>query len=413
MKTIIISVGNELTSGLIANSNSSWIAKQLEPLGITPDRIVTLRDDIDVLVKEIKSAVKNYDLALLTGGLGPTRDDVTKPALVKAYGTRLVRDGKALKQVEALFRKINRPLQPVNEAQADVPENCEVIINKHGTAPLLCFNSGGCMLFAMPGVPFEMKKLMKSEVLPRVRERSRPGTLVRKVLRTAGIGESYLAENIEKVYSEKAGVELAYLPHFGQVDIRITATGKKPAAAKKRLDSAVKLIKPAIKQYIYGEDEQTIEMAIGRVLKRKKLTLASAESCTGGLFASRITSVSGSSRYFLEGAVTYSDSAKMNRLKVKRTTLEKYGAVSAQTAAQMAKGICATSGARIGVSSTGIAGPTGGTKEKPVGLVHIGLCIDGKVETKELNLGRDRRGNQDRTAKEMANWVWRAARDIR
>jgi nicotinamide-nucleotide amidase len=387
------------------------MAKSIEPLGITPERVVTLRDDVTVLAQEIRSAVKKFDLVLITGGLGPTRDDVTKSALVKAFDTKLVRDRKTLANVKKFFAKIDKPMAPVNAGQADYPKGFKIIANKFGTAPCLHKDTGDCIVFAMPGVPFEMKNLMETQILPRIKKRAPKAVIEREVLRLIGIGESSLSGIVESSGAISKDIEIAYLPNFGQVDIRLTARAKTKQESGSKLKEAIRKLTPVIEPYLFATGEQTLEAAVGAVLTKNKLTLASAESCTGGLFASRITLVPGSSAYFLEGVVTYSNDAKIKRLGVKNSTIIKYGAVSAQTAREMAKGICKKSGADIGVSSTGVAGPSGGTKEKPVGLIYIAICFKGEVETRRLMLGKDRNRNQDRTAKEMMAWLWRKARE--
>ncbi|VAX22455.1 ADP-ribose pyrophosphatase of COG1058 family / Nicotinamide-nucleotide amidase, partial [hydrothermal vent metagenome] len=279
------------------------------------------------------------------------------------------------------------------------------------TAPCLFKDTGVCMLFAMPGVPHEMKGLMENEILPRLKKRAPRAVIAREVLRTAGIGESSLSEIVNSSGAIADDIELAYLPCFGQADLRLTAKGKTQKEAKAKLGKTLRKLKPVIAPYLFGKGEETLEAAVGALLTDKKLTLAVAESCTGGLFASRITSAPGSSAYFLEGSVAYSNEAKIRRLGVKKSTLVKYGAVSAQTAREMAAGVCKKSGADIGVSSTGVAGPTGGTKEKPVGLIYIALCFNGEVETRRLKLKMDRNHNQKRTANEMMTWLWRKARE--
>lgn len=264
------------------------------------------------------------------------------------------------------------------------------------------------MLFALPGVPYEMKRLMEEEVIPRVKKSfAFTGAIATQTIHTIGIGESGIYEIIENSNMPYDDVELAYLPHMGQVDLRLTAKGATALKAKAKLNLAVENIEKIVGSYCYGKDDDTLEGIVGKILIEKEMTLASAESCTGGLFASRITSVPGSSEYFIEGVVTYDNDSKMRRLDVDEDTLLKYGAVSAQTAARMAKGVCHTSGADIGVSSTGIAGPGGGTEEKPVGLVYIGLCIKGNVDTKVFQLKEDRTRNQERTVHAMLTWLWR------
>jgi len=403
MKTIIITVGDEVTSGHTLNTNAAYMAIALEEVGLTPARVLTLRDDVKTLAREIRMAAKDCHVVLITGGLGPTHDDVTKAALCSAFKTGLVRDKKILKAVRELFRHINRPMAAINETQADVPETCKAIVNKRGTAPLLFFDTGTCLLFAMPGVPYEMRFLMETQVVPMLQKRLPKLSIMRTVIRTAGIGESRLYEMIESQGGVPDGVELAYLPSPGQVDLRITTTGKNAAG---RLNNAVKKLMKVAGPYCFGFGKTTLEEAIGEKLVEKGLTLASAESCTGGRLAARITSVPGASRYFLEGAVTYANNSKIKRLGVNPKTLLKYGAVSAEVAREMAEGICETSGADIGVSITGIAGPGGGTKEKPVGLVHIGVCVNGAVETKKFEFGLDRNMNQERAVKEALIWLW-------
>ncbi|VAX24792.1 ADP-ribose pyrophosphatase of COG1058 family / Nicotinamide-nucleotide amidase [hydrothermal vent metagenome] len=409
MKAIIISIGNEITSGHTVNTNAAWMARELEPYGITPDKVVAIRDDLKSLISEIGSAVKKYELALVTGGLGPTHDDITKPALVKVFKTKLVRDKKILAMVKRYFReRTTKPMPPINLAQADIPMGCEALANRWGTAPGLCFETKRGLLFALPGVPYEMKNLMAKEVLPRIKKRfKKDSAIARKIVHTAGIGESTLYTMIEAGGGVEEGIELAYLPHMGNVDLRFTAKGETQARARQRLNRAVKKLIMVARPYCYGVDEETLEKVVGDILARKGLTLASAESCTGGRFASRITSVSGSSRYFLEGVVTYNNNAKMKRLNVREDSLIQSGAVSARVAREMARGVWKSAGADIGISSTGIAGPSGGTKEKPVGLVFIGLCIDGDARTKELRLTEDRERNQMLTTQAMLTWLWK------
>lgn len=408
MKSILITVGNEVTSGHTVNTNAASIAKSLEDIGVTPKRVVTMRDDINDLSDEIRSAIKKYDLVIITGGLGPTHDDVTKPALLKAFKTKLVRDKKTLAHVKKYFADRNSPMPQINEGQADIPDGATPLRNKWGTAPGLFIEEDDFLLFALPGVPHEMKNLMSKEVLPITKKRMK-GTdvILRTILHTVGIGESSLYTAIEKAGGIDDIVEVAYLPHMGQVDIRLTATGDDRKKARASLNLAIKKIRKAAGEYIYGRNGDTLESVIGRKLSQKGLTLASAESCTGGLFASRLTSVSGSSKYFLQGVVSYSDKSKAERLNVDEETIETFGAVSSQTAGEMAKGICETSGADIGLSSTGIAGPTGGTKEKPTGLVYIGLCVNGDVSVKVFSFKEDRKHNQQKTVVAMLTWLWR------
>jgi len=410
LKTIVITIGNEVTSGHIVNSNAAWIGSALDGIGLSPERALTLRDDVNTLAKEIRKASKEYGVILITGGLGPTHDDVTKPALAKAFGVKIFRDAAMLKELAKFLEGFGKTMSPANEGQADVPDGFKGIASKFGTAPLLMRKADGCILFAMPGVPFEMKNLMETEVLPRLKKLLPKRVIQRTVLHTNGISESTLYSKITEAGAAPKDVELAYLPSLGHVDLRVTAEGKTPAEAAKKLRRAEKALMKVAAPYVYGRDGVSLEAAIGERLVERRLTIASAESCTGGLFASRITSVAGASRYFVEGLVTYSNNSKIKRLGVKPATLLKYGAVSAQVAADMASGVSETTGADIGVSATGVAGPTGGTPDKPVGLVYVGLCINGNVETREFKFREERRRNQERTVNEMLGWLWRMLR---
>ncbi|MDH5638853.1 MAG: competence/damage-inducible protein A [Nitrospinota bacterium] len=412
MKTIIISIGDEITSGHTLNTNAAWMAQSLEQAGVTPQRVVTMRDDNRALVEELKDAVQKYNLILVTGGLGPTHDDVTKPALAQAFRAPLVRDQKTLRQVKAFFRQVGRPMAPVNEGQADVPKGFVVLANSIGTAPGLMLAKKRYTLVAMPGVPSEMRHIMERHVIPLAKKMAGSAVLLRTTLRTAGIGESTLAALLEeRGFAPPEGVTMAYLPYFGQVDLRLTATGADRRRVKSQLEKATYGIENIAGEYIFTRESHTLEEVIGKLLTEKRLTIASAESCTGGLFASRVTSVSGASAYFLAGGVTYSNQSKQEIAGVKQDTLIRHGAVSAEVAGELAEGIRAATGADIGISSTGVAGPTGGTKEKPVGLIYIGMAHDGATETMKLNLGMDRKRNQARTANDMLVWLWRTARD--
>ena len=412
MKAIIISIGDEITSGHTVNTNAAWMAAALETCGVTPERTLALRDDIPAIAGELRRAAAKYSLVLVTGGLGPTHDDVTKPALTRAFHAPLARDPEVLRQVKAFFRKIGRPMPPVNEGQADVPEGFTALSNKTGTAPGLMLERKGMTLVAMPGVPSEMRHIMERHVLPMVRKKAGGAVLLRRVLRTAGIGESSLATLLgEQGFILPPDMAMAYLPHFGQVDLRITCQGTDRRKTRARLEKAGREIERIAGAHIFGGDDMTLEAAAGKLLAEKGLTLASAESCSGGRFAARITAVPGASAYYLAGAVAYSNESKMKLAGVSKETLVRHGAVSAETAAELAEGIAKAAGADIGISSTGVAGPSGGTKEKPVGLIYIGLHHSGKTETRKLTLGMDRGRNQEWTANGMLVWLWRVARD--
>lgn len=413
MKTIIITIGDEVTSGHTVNTNAAWIAENLETCGITPERTLALRDDVGAIACELTRAAGEYRLILVTGGLGPTHDDVTKPALVKTFRAPLIRDKRILRQVKGYFRKIGRYMPPVNEGQADVPKGFTPLANNIGTAPGLMLDTKSFTLIAMPGIPAEMRHIMERHVIPLVRKRFKGAVLLRSVLRTAGIGESALSTLLsEGGFAPPGTVTMAYLPHFGQVDMRLSSQGADRRKVKAQLDKAVRGIRQIAGEYIFGVDGESLEEEAGKILAAKKLTIASAESCTGGLFASRITSVPGASAYFLAGVVAYSNESKALLAGAREDTLIRHGAVSAETAAELAEGVRRAAKADIGISSTGVAGPSGGTKDKPVGLIYIGLSHSGETETRKLQLGMDRRRNQARAANDMLVWLWRVARDL-
>ncbi|MBI4829152.1 MAG: CinA family nicotinamide mononucleotide deamidase-related protein [Nitrospinae bacterium] len=408
---IILTVGDEVASGHTVNTNAAWMARALEGVGLTPERVVTLRDDERAIAAEFRSAARRYAVILVTGGLGPTSDDVTKPALCRAFTATLRRDPRILRQVRAFFRKRGYTMAPVNEGQADVPEGFTAAPNPDGTAPMLVKEGGAFILFAMPGVPGEMRAFMERHVLPALKKRFPPRALYRTVLRTAGIGESRLFTMIQESGGVDPTVEVAYLPRYGQVDVRLTVTEVSPKAARAAVERAARKLRKLLAAHIYAEGDAPLEAAVGETLAAQQLTLASAESCTGGLFAARITSVAGASRYFMDGVIAYSNESKVKRLGVRRKTLQTHGAVSAQVAAQMARGVRRATGADIGVAATGVAGPTGGARKKPVGLVYLALSHHGVTDTRRLTLGIDRQKNQERAAAEMLRWLWETFRE--
>jgi len=408
---LIITVGNEVASGHTVNTNAAWMAHALEGLGLTPERVVTLRDDERAIAAELRAAVRRYGVILVTGGLGPTSDDVTKPALCRAFGAPLRRDPAILRGVRAFFRARGYVMAPVNEGQADVPVGFAAIPNPDGTAPMLVKEGGAFILFAMPGVPGEMRAFMERHVLPMLKKRLPRRALHRIILRTAGIGESRLFTMIEEAGGIDPDVEVAYLPHYGQVDIRLTAAADTQNTARAAVERAARKLRKLTAPYLFAGGDTPLEAAVGELLVAQRLTLASAESCTGGLFAARITSVPGASRYFLEGVIAYSNESKVKRLGVKPETLQAHGAVSARVAAQMALGVRRATGADIGVAATGVAGPTGGTRTKPVGLVYLGLSHHGVTDTRRLTLGIERQKNQERAAAEMLRWLWETFRE--
>jgi len=415
MKAIIISIGDEVLIGQVVNTNAAWLGKQLVLLGIPAARIITVPDDEREILAEFKTAFRNYDVIVVTGGLGPTHDDITVKTVAKFFKSKYVLNEKVLKHVKSVFARRNIPMPAVNVGQALVPEIATVLENKTGTAPGLLIDKAGKVFCVMPGVPYEMKYISKTGLFPYLEKKYRKKisrVIQQKTLHTIGIGESLLAErlgDINKIVRKGKDfeVKLAFLPSNYEVRLRITAIAKSTARAKLLLLQAEKLITKKAGSYIYSTEEGSIESTVGKILKRKKLTISCAESCTGGLLASKLTDIPGSSAYVMDAIVSYSDEAKHRLLGVKKETIKKFGAVSEQTAIEMAKGIRKRSGTDIGISTTGIAGPTGARKDKPVGLVWIGYCDKKTTFAKKFIFTKDRLRNKDIMSKMALEMVRR------
>lgn len=415
MKAIIISIGDEVLIGQVVNTNAAWLGKQLVLLGIPAARIITVPDDEREILAEFKTAFRNYDVIVVTGGLGPTHDDITVKTVAKFFKSKYVLNQKVLKHVKSVFARRNIPMPAVNVGQALVPEIATVLENKTGTAPGLLIDKAGKVFCVMPGVPYEMKYISKTGLFPYLEKKYRKKitrVIQQKTLHTIGIGESLLAErlgDINKIVRKGKDfeVKLAFLPSNYEVRLRITAIAKSTARAKLLLLQAEKLITKKAGSYIYSTEEGSIESTVGKILKRKKLTISCAESCTGGLLASKLTDIPGSSAYVMDAIVSYSDEAKHRLLGVKKETIKKFGAVSEQTAIEMAKGIRKRSGTDIGISTTGIAGPAGARKDKPVGLVWIGYCDKKTTFAKKFIFTKDRLRNKDIMSKMALEMVRR------
>lgn len=402
MKAQIISIGNELLIGDTINTNASWMGQFLNELGIDVIRVHTISDDKELIKSTILQSMKESDLVITTGGLGPTHDDITKTTIAEMFEAKLVQDDSVLDYVKELFKSRSIPFSESNAWQAMVPENCEVLFNKAGTAPGMWFHEHDCYMAVLPGVPYEMKYLMKKRVSAKLREVSTNiGFFHTEYVKVAGVGESTLSDNILGDLSGflNEHVSMAYLPSFGQVMLRITGKGDTREEAIRRTDSLMGHIREKAGRYIYGNDkESTISEAVGKILIEKGRTIATAESCTGGLITSTLTDVPGSSEYVLGGIVSYSNKIKENQLGVHADLFDTVGAVSKEVALQMAKGVAEKTGADIGISATGIAGPGGGTEEKPVGTVWIGYFSREQHFAVKALFTKDRLVNKQRTA---------------
>jgi nicotinamide-nucleotide amidase len=372
MEAIIISIGDELLIGQVINSNPAFIAERLQPLGVSVRRILTIGDDEFEILKALEHGFTHYDLTIVTGGLGPTCDDVTRAAVCEFFQTDLVSDEAALERIKLYVQQRNLPWTKEAEDQALVPRVAKIIPNQHGTAPGLVFERGGRTFIVMPGVPYEMEAMVEEHVVPLLRARQIKKVIRHCTLNTTGISEASLATKVGNPKASVQGAKLAFLPGPTGVRLRITVEDTDANRADQHVAEIEKRIHAAAATYIYGIDNDTMEKVIGKLLAEGKLTISVAESCTGGMVANRITNVPGSSNYFERGVVTYSNRSKIEILGVSSELIERHGAVSREVAEAMASGIRRIAQTDIGLSTTGVAGPTGGSDVKPVGLVWIG-----------------------------------------
>lgn len=399
MNAYIITIGDELLIGHTVNTNAAYIGEKLSTNNINIDKIISVGDDEASIIKELKLARESSNIVIVTGGLGPTHDDITRTCIVKFFETELVKNDDVLKNIITLFKKRGREVTPLNEAQALVPKIATPVKNEHGTAPGLWIAKAGKYFIVMPGVPYEMKSMMENFFIPKLAELVKEqGKIIKhSILQTTGIPESTLAERLGNMDELLTGSKLAFLPSLVGVKLRITVQADDEETASDKLVEIEQKIRSKAGRFIFGKGDDTLEEVVGRLLKERGLTIATAESCTGGLIASTITDVNGSSDYFERGIVSYSNVAKVEILRVDEDTIVEHGAVSLEVAMQMAEGVKSTSGCDIGLSVTGIMGPRGATTDKPVGLVYIGYCDDKVCTAKKFVFGNERLLNKQRT----------------
>ena len=393
-KAEIITIGDEILYGHILDTNSKWISEELDNIGIKVVRKTTIGDKREELLQAFSEAESRADLVLITGGLGPTNDDLTKPCLAEYFNCEIKMNVDALAEVAAFFEGKGMELTEPNKQQAALPICSEFLSNKIGTAPGMWFKRNNKVFVSMPGIPREMQILMTDEVLPRARNFFDADIIYHKIVKTIGIGDSWLADKIKDWESNlPEHIALAYLPSLGQVKLRLTAVGNDRGMLKDEVEKQIDRLKPLAGKYIFGYNGDQIQEVVGGMLKNNQLTLATAESCTGGYLAHMITSVPGSSAYFQGSVIPYHNDHKMNLLGVKQNTLEEFGAVSEQTVIEMANGVRKKFNTGIGVATSGIAGPDGGSEEKPVGTVWIAISTDKETIAKKLQLWKDREIN--------------------
>lgn len=395
----IITIGDEILIGQIVDTNSAWMAAELNKEGISVKQISSVSDNREHILTALAEAATRADIILITGGLGPTKDDITKNTLAEYFNVGMVLNEGVLANVENIFKKYNRPLLEVNRKQAEVPENCEVIMNNNGTAPGMWFNYMGKIYVSMPGVPFEMKYMMEEQVIPKLKATLKLPVIIHKTILTVGEGESFLAEKIADIEdSLPANIKLAYLPKMGQVRLRLSAYGDNETGLKDKIDEFAQKIVERVGINVVTQEDIPLEKVVLNYMAEKGLTLTAAESCTGGYISHLITQHAGSSQVFLGGAVSYAYELKERILGVKNETLWQHGAVSRETAKEMVEGALLNFKSDYAVAVTGIAGPGGGTEDKPVGTVWIAVANANKTVVKKFIFGNKRLQNIERTA---------------
>lgn len=406
MKAELITIGDEILIGQIVDTNSAWMGQQLNLLGIEVYQVTSVHDNHDHIMKALTEAEENADLVLITGGLGPTKDDITKHTMCEYFGTELVFHPEVLEHVRSLLSSRNVSINQLNTDQALLPASCTVLHNSAGTAAGMWFERNNTIFVSMPGVPFEMEAIMTEEVFPRLTKLGITQSIVHKTVLTIGLPESMLAEKIERWESALPNfIKLAYLPSPMMVRLRLSGYGTDQSELEAEIDRQVKKLLGIIPENVFGFDNDNMGLVIGRLLKESSRTLAVAESCTGGKIAHFITSNPGSSAYFKGGVVAYSNEIKNNLLDVSSEIIETFGAVSQQVAEAMAKGAQKVLNSDYSVATTGIAGPDGGTEEKPVGTVWIAVAGPSGIISKKYIFRHNRERNIIRTTHTALNML--------
>ena len=395
----IITIGDELLIGQVVDTNSAWMAQELNKAGIWLRRRISVGDSKNEIVNALNTELKDAAIDLITGGLGPTADDITKPVLAEYFGGKLVIDEGALDNVKQIFARLNRPMIERNMKQAEVPGVCTVIPNKRGTAPGMWFEKDGKIIVSMPGVPHEMKGMMTDYVIPALQQHFTFPFIDHRTLLTAGIGESFIAEKIQDWETAlPANLKLAYLPNYGMVRLRITGSDVNSERLQQQLNEQFATLKAYVKEWLVVDEDLPLAKVVGNLLKEKGATVSTAESCTGGYIAHLITSFAGSSDYFKGSVVSYANEAKENVLHVKHDTLITDGAVSEATVKQMVEGVMAAMDTDYAVASSGIMGPGGGSPDKPVGTVWIAAGDRNNIMAEKFHFRFDRERNIEMAA---------------
>jgi len=405
IKASIITIGDELLIGQVIDTNSAYIAQSLNKIGVTVSNRIAVGDDKDAILDALENTSKHSNVVIITGGLGPTADDITKPLLNEYFGGKMVIHQPSLEHITDIFvNKYQRPLIERNIKQAEVPDVCEVLFNENGTAPGMLFEKAGVLYFSLPGVPHEMKGLVDNYVIPRIKQSFKTPSIVHRTLLTAGIGESFLAEIIADFENAlPSHIKLAYLPNFGMVRLRLTGTSDNENELISNIEAAFAELKVKVQAYLVTDKDEPMEVVVGGLLKSKNQTVATAESCTGGFIGHLLSKHAGSSQFYTGGIISYDNRIKTEYLDVSTEILHTVGAVSKEAVEQMAVAVRAKMNTDYGVSVSGIMGPSGKTDEKPLGMVWIGVASKEKVHSKVLYLRFDRSRNIEVTATQAIN----------
>lgn len=400
----IITIGDELLIGQVVDTNSAWMAQELNKIGVSVNRRIAVGDNREDIISALDEAFQISNIVLITGGLGPTADDITKPLLCEYFGGKMIVNEGALQNVKDIFARLNRPMIERNLQQAEVPDTCTVIQNKRGTAPGMWFEKEGRIFVSMPGVPHEMKGMMEDYVLPVLPQKFSMPYITHRTLLTAGVGESFLADVINEWENKLPPViKLAYLPNYGMVRLRLTASGSDKGEVIKIIDEEFLKLQELVKEWLVTSEDEPMEAVVAKLLKQRGETLSTAESCTGGYIAHLITSMPGSSDYFYGSVVSYHNSVKQQLLGVEEATLRQHGAVSEEVVVQMVNGVLSQTKTSYAIAVSGIMGPDGGSPEKPVGTVWIATGNSYEVIAKRYHFRFDRRRNTELTATNALN----------
>ncbi len=406
-KVSILTIGEEILFGQILNTNSNYISASLTEVGIKVVLHLSVGDNKEDIIDALKISESVSDIVIITGGLGPTNDDITKKSLADYFNCDLGVNKKAYKFIEDYFKRRGMPFSPLNQKQAELPECAEPIDNDMGTAPGMWIKKGDKIFISLPGVPHEMRNLIDNKIIPKLSKSINSSDIYYKMIMTAGIGESWLSEKIaDWEHSLPANITVAYLPSFGQVNLRITAISENEKENVEQVNEQIKKLYNQIGKYIYGEDGISLEAKIGELLKGREETISLAESCTGGYLSHLVTGVPGSSDYYKGGIVAYENKVKERFLRVDSDVLNKYGAVSESVVKEMAEGIRSQFNTDYGIATSGIAGPAGGSVEKPVGTVWIAIADKSGVITKKLTILKDRVSNIKYSSVAALSMLW-------